>query len=346
MLQAISAETNHRYFKANSRFHTELALGERPAQSVRTGTVQDRIYKGYHRLWPDAVGWEGSTEYPSYRVHVTGDPSVVNPVTRTRAHGRESAPIDVDSLSLVNRYPIYNFNGPASNVGPSPSQQSNEDSKRFVSAGARPSRRKRRAVADDKAPQGVARQTVLFGMLVREAIDEKQVSADTVRRNFMAALEYDKKVRAKKAAAAPPVPVKVGLFAAPRPAQNQEVDISQWHIPITKNGGHRDKRYGNRAKYQATKALTSALTGCPSLISSQSSTPPSSAPTSITTVSQGLSAYSSPRATFTSSIPVTPGKRIAPSKPLGRLASASLSSDPAEAPPVKKVTGFGMFRKK
>ncbi|KAJ9106366.1 hypothetical protein QFC21_001512 [Naganishia friedmannii] len=359
VLQAISKKTNHKYAKANSRFHTELALGERPAQSVRTGTVQDRIYKGYHRLWPHAVGWEGSPEYPSYRVHVTGDPNVVDPVTRTRAHGRESAPIDVDSLPHVNRYPMYNFNAPpgSNTTGPSrSSQRSNEDSKRFVSAGggARPQRRKKRAVADDKAPQGVARQTVLFGMLVREAIDEREVSADTVRMNLEAVVEYDRKVMAdKKAAAAPHVPVKVGLFAAPRPAPNQQVDISQYHIPITKSAGTRDKRYGDRAKYQATKALTRALTACPLLISSQLSASTTSSASSSTswrssaTVSQDSSVFSTPRAIPTPSIPVTSGRSTAPLKPLGRLASASLSSDPAEAPvPAKRVTGYGMFRKK
>ncbi|KAJ9104026.1 hypothetical protein QFC19_004160 [Naganishia cerealis] len=353
VLQAISAETNNRYLKA-TRLHTELALAERPTTTVRKGAVQDRIYKGYHRLWPEAVGWEGSPEFPSYRVHVIGDPAAVKPVMRTKANGvqRESGPVmGIDAVPaapqlfpLISQCPIYSAPG-FTVVDSSTFQHSNERSKRFVSTGAPPSRRKRRAVTDDKPPQGVARQTVLSGMLIRDAIDEKQLSADTVRKNLMATIINEKKVKAKLAAAAtaaaPSVPPKVGgFFSASRSAQSQEVDISKSHLPATK-AGHLDRRYGNRAQYLAKPAMTSALSGCPSLISSQS-TMSTSAQTSPTTQSQELYVSSTP---ITSSIPSTPCK-TGPSKPLGRLASASLSLDPVEARPSKKATGYGMFRKK
>ncbi|KAJ9124345.1 hypothetical protein QFC22_001145 [Naganishia vaughanmartiniae] len=258
------------------------------------------MYKGCHQLWPDAVGWEGSSAYPSYRVHVTGDPRAVDLVTRTRAHGRESsAPIHVDSLPLVDRYPIYNANAPGfTTTGPSRSpQQSNEGSKRFVSTGARPRSRKKRAVEDDKAPQGVARQIVLFGMLVRKAVDEKQVSADTIRMNAMAALEYEKKVEAKRVAAAPPAPVKVGLFAASRPALNQE------HNTIVITDLHQLGIAGIVRLLVSTRSSAVFLT-CHS--------------------GGENNAFETP----------------------GETGKASSSSDSAETPPVKKATGYGMFRKK
>jgi hypothetical protein len=194
-------------------------------------------------------------------------------------------------------------------------------------------------VADNSPPSGVSRQTVLFGMLIREAIDEKTLSADSVRKNLMATIAYDKKVKAKIVAAAPPEPPKVGMFGF-RPGA--DVDISQWHIPITKTG-RRDQRYGNRAKHNATKALTSALAGCPGLTSSQSTSSASSQVSAST--SQGSSFFSS-QSTVNPDIPSTPRKLQSP-KPLGRLASASqASSEPDDAPPTKKPTGYGMFRKR
>lgn len=341
MLQSISAETNHRYFKAN-RLHTELALPERPAATVKSGTVQDRIYKGYQRLWPQAVGWEGSPEYPSYRVHVCGDPAHRDPVYKTRANGVEHKVSPAKRVPRFNadqepQYPIS-----AIDVDASPTQQySSIPSKRFVSARSAAGRapgRTQKAVADDGPPSGLSRTTVLFGMLVREAIDEKTLSADSVRKNLSAFIAYDKKVKAKIVAAAPVEPPKVGMFGR-RPGA--EPDISQWHIPITK-AGQRDQRYGSRAKHNATKALTSALTSCPGLTSSQSTS--ASSQISIAT-SQGSSFFSS-QSTVNLDIPSTP-RKFQNSKPLGRLASASQpSSEPDDAPPMKKPTGYGMFRKK
>lgn len=342
MLQAISAETNHRYFKAN-RLHAELALPERPVATIKSGTVQDRIYKGYHRLWPQPVGWEGSPEYPSYRVHVCGDPVSRDPVYKTRANGveHEASPTVNGPRFNTDRYPTYSI--PAIDVDALPLQQhSSIPSKRFVSArsaaGRAPGRTKK-VVADNGPPSGVSQQTVLFGMLIREAIDENALSADSIRKNLMATIAYDKKVKAKIVVAAAPEPPKVGMFGI-RPGA--DVDISQWHIPITK-AGHRDQRYGNRAKHNATKALTSALAGCPGLTSSQSTSSASSQATVST--SQGSSFFSS-QSTVNLDIPSTP-RKFQSAKPLGRLASASqASSEPDDAPPAKKPTGYGMFRKK
>lgn len=326
-----------------NRLHTDLALAERPTTSVRSGTVQDRIYKGYHRLWPNAVGWEGSTEFPSYRVHVCGDPSVVEPVTRTRAHGfQHEECLDNGGAIRPDRFPAYVLPMAAS---PALQEHSNMPSKQFVS-GVPPRRAKSRkttAVSDDIAPQGIARQKVLCGMLVREAIDEKSLTADMPRKNVAARAAYDKKVKAQLEAAAPSQPTKVGIFGR-RPGQPVEEDRFKWHIPITK-AGHRDKRYGDRAKYNATKALTTALTGCQGLMSSQSSVETSSQASTTTTTSQRSSFFSS-QSSIGLNMPSTP-RNQQPAKPLGRLSSAILlSSEPDETPPAKKATGYGMFRKR
>lgn len=342
MLQSISAETNHRYFKAN-RLHAELALPERPVATIKSGTVQDRIYKGYHRLWPQAVGWEGSPEDPSYRVHVCGDPASREPSYKTRANGVEHGISPVKDVPRFNpdRYPQYPV--PAIDVDALPSQQpSSIPSKRFVSARSAAGRapgRTQKAVADNGPPSGVSRQTVLFGMLVREAINEKTLSADSVRKNVMAFIAYDKKVKSQILTAAPSEPLKVGMFGR-RPGA--EAVISQWHIPITK-AGHRDQCYGSRAKHNATKALTSALTSCSGLTSLQ--TTPSSSSQSPVLTSQGSSFFSS-QYTINVDIP-SPPRKFQNSKPLGRLASASQASSEADdAPPMKKPTGYGMFRKR
>ena len=349
LLQSISAETSDRYFMAN-RLHTELALSERPATSVRAGTVQDRIYKGYHRLWPDAIGWEGFSEFPSYRVHVCGNPLAVEPVTRTRAHGFQHEEC-LDSGSGVirpDRFPAYvvpTADSAASQASQELSQKHTDiPSKQFVSAAApeRARSRKTTAVADDMAPQGISRQKVLRGMLIREAINEKSLTADSPRNNVTARIGYDKKVKALTDAAAPAQPAKVGMFGR-RPSQPAEEDRSKWHIPMNE-AGHRDKGYGDRAKYNASKALTTALTGGQGLVSSQSSVETSSQVSTSSTASQRSSFFSS-QSPMAASVPATPHKQL-PGKPLSRLASAMRSSDSDGAPPVKKATGYGMFRKR
>ena len=349
LLQSISAETSDRYFMAN-RLHSELALSERPTASVRTGTVQDRIYKGYHRLWPEASGWEGSFDSPSYRVHVCGDPSVVEPVTRTRAHGFQHEEC-LDSASGIirpDRFPAYvvpTAESAASQASQKLSQEfTNIPSKRFVSATApkRARSRKTTAVADDVPPQGESRQKVLLGMLIREAINEKSLTADSPRNNVAARITHDKKVKAQIDAAAPAEPAKVGMFGR-RPGQPVQEDQPRWHVPITK-AGHRDKGYGDRAKYNATNALTTALTGCQGLVSPQSSVETSLQVSTSSTASQRSSFFSS-QSLNAFSVPATPHIQL-PGKPLSRLASAMPSSGSDGAPPVKKATGYSMFRKR